>query len=118
MNIETLRSYCLSKRGSTEDFPFDENVLVFKVMGKMFAASNITSEELVVNLKCDPVKAVQLRDAYDAIRPGYHMNKKHWNTVKMDNSVPDQVVRGWIDNSYDLVVKGLPKKLQAELINL
>ncbi len=114
MDIESYREYCLTKPGTTEAFPFDENVLVFKVMGKMFALTDVdlfTS----INLKCDPEYAVELRDRYAGITGGYHMNKKHWNTVECDGSVPDNLIKELIDHSYDLVVKGLPKKLKEEL---
>lgn len=114
MNIEAYREYCISKAGVTEGFPFDGNVLVFKVMDKMFA---LTDVELFksINLKCDPELAIKLRESYLAVQPGYHMNKKHWNTIEMDGSVSDILVLEWIDNSYDLVVSGLPKKVRAEL---
>lgn len=114
MDIEKFRSYCLSKAGVTEEFPFDENTLVFKVMGKMFALTNIdlfTS----VNLKCDFEKAVELRERYPSILPGYHMNKKHWNTVLIDNALSDSLILGMLDDSYKLVVAKLPKVLQKEL---
>ena len=117
MNIEELREYCLSKKGTTEDFPFDETTLVFKVMGKMFALTDIESE-LSVNLKCDPDKAIELREQYACILPGYHMSKVHWNTVRIDGSVSDQHIKGWIDDSYDLVVSKLTKKQKAELEKL
>lgn len=114
MNIEAFRSYCLGKKGVTEDFPFDENTLVFKVMGKMFALTDLENFESV-NLKCDPEKAVQLREEFPAVLPGYHMSKKHWNTVLMDGSIPDKLIKTWIDDSYNLVVVSLSKPLQLEL---
>ncbi len=114
MNIEFFRSYCLQKAGVTEEFPFGEQTLVFKVMGKMFALADIELFESI-NLKCDPEVGVRLREEYVGVQPGYHMNKKHWITVMMDGSIPDKQVKGWIDDSYELVVKGLPKKQQAEL---
>lgn len=114
MNIETLREYCISKKGVTESFPFDENTLVFKVMNKMFALTNIEGD-LSVNLKCDPEKAIALREEYDAVLPGYHMNKKHWNTVKIDGSIPAGLIEAWIDDSYTLIVNTLTKKLKEEL---
>lgn len=114
MNIEAFRSYCLSKRGVTEEFPFGENTLVFKVMGKMFALTDVELFESI-NLKCDPEKAAQLREEYPAVLPGYHMNKKHWNTVLMHEGIPDKAIREWIDDSYGLVVVSLNKTLQAEL---
>jgi predicted DNA-binding protein (MmcQ/YjbR family) len=114
MNIESLRNYCLSKNGATEDFPFDETSLVFKVMNKMFALTDL-EEDLWVNLKCDPETAIELRERYSYVMPGFHMNKKHWNTIRIDGTVPDAFVEKWIDHSYDLVVTSLPKKKQAEL---
>lgn len=114
MNIEEYRNYCLRKKGVTEEFPFDENVLVFKVMGKIFALTDVNEFE-TINLKCDPEEAVLLREKYDAVQPGYHMNKKHWNTILLDGSVPDKYIFQWIDHSYDRVVEGLTKKLKEEL---
>lgn len=114
MNIESYREFCISKPGVTEAFPFDTNTLVFKVMGKMFALADV--EEFVsINLKCDPEEAIRLREMYDGIVPGYHMNKKHWNTVLTDGSVPENLLFEMINNSYDLVVSQLPKKLKEEL---
>ena len=117
MNIEDLRNHCIAKPGVTEEFPFDADTLVFKVMGKMFALANV--EDFVsVNLKCDPEKAIRLREEFEDVRPGYHMNKKHWNTVMTVGILSDQQIREWVDDSYDLVVSGLPAKLKAELKNL
>jgi predicted DNA-binding protein (MmcQ/YjbR family) len=109
MNFETLRSYLLSKPAAVETFPFDEETLVLKVCGKMFALLNIYGEPLRVNLKCDPDKAEVLRELFPAIIPGYHMNKRHWNTVILDGSISDEEIFSMIDDSYDLVVSGLPK---------
>jgi predicted DNA-binding protein (MmcQ/YjbR family) len=114
LNVETFRSYCLSKKGVTEEFPFGEDTLVFKVMGKMFALTDLDNFESV-NLKCDPEKAVQLREEFSSVMPGYHMNKKHWNTVLMDSGISDRLVKEWVDDSYSLVVDSLPKKLRQEL---
>ncbi|MEQ1587399.1 MAG: MmcQ/YjbR family DNA-binding protein [Cyclobacteriaceae bacterium] len=114
MNIEFFRSYCLGKKGVTEEFPFDENTLVFKVIGKMYALTDLENFESV-NLKCDPEKAAQLREEFPAVLPGYHMNKKHWNTVLMDGSIPDKLIKTWIDDSYNLVAASLSKQLQLEL---
>lgn len=114
MNIEVYRDYCLHKKGVTEGFPFDENVLVFKVMGKMFALTGI-DQFASINLKCDPERAIELREEFPAVTPGYHMSKKHWNTVLMDGSLSDDFVFELIDHSYDLVVKTLTKKLKEEL---
>ena len=117
MNIEEIRDYCLSKKGTTEEFPFDEVTLVFKVMGKMYGLMNLDGD-LSVNLKCDPEKAISLREEHEAIKPGYHMNKRHWNTVEMDGSLKPSFVKELIDHSYDLVVSKLTKKLKEELVNL
>ena len=95
------------KKGVTEEFPFDKNTLVYKVMGKMFALTDIDSFQSI-NLKCDPEKAIQLREAYEGVTPGYHMNKKHWNTIRTDGSIPDDLICQWIDDSYKLVVDKLP----------
>jgi predicted DNA-binding protein (MmcQ/YjbR family) len=114
LNIEDFRSYCLAKKGVTEEFPFGAETVVYKVMGKLFALADVDLFQSV-NLKCDPEEAVLLRESYPAIQPGYHMNKKHWNTVDMDGSLDDKFVRGLIDTSYDLVVKGLTKT-QKELL--
>jgi predicted DNA-binding protein (MmcQ/YjbR family) len=114
MHIESFRDYCLSKKGVTEDFPFDEDTIVFKVMGKIFALADVDRFESV-NLKCDPELVPVLREQYPAVQPGYHMNKKHWNTVLMDGSVPDRLLQEWIDHSYDLVVSGLTGKQRSIL---
>lgn len=114
MNIEAYRDYCLSKPGVTEEFPFDENTLVFKVMGKMFALTSVETFAFI-NLKCDPEKAIELRETYSGVTPGYHMSKKHWNSVVTDFSIPDTLIEQWIDDSYDLIVQSLPKKLKEEL---
>lgn len=114
MDAETYRNYCLAKPGVTEGFPFDKYVLVFKVMGKMFALCSIDAFEFI-NLKCDPGRAVELREQYDAIKPGYHMHKAQWNSVYMDGTLPDNLVLELIDHSYELIVASLTKKLQAEL---
>ena len=109
MNIESLRDYCLSKKGAAECFPFDNVTLVFKVMGKMFALTSLEGE-LSVNVKCDPFKALELREQYPAVIPGYHMNKKYWNTIIIDGTVKDSLIYEWIDNSYNLVVSSLSQK--------
>ena len=115
MNIEDFRIYCLSKAGTEECLPFDAHTLVFKVMGKMFALTSLNSEEFTANLKCDPEKALDLRESYDEVRPGFHMNKKHWNTVSFEGSLKNSLLKELIDHSYDMVVKGLTKKLKTEL---
>ena len=102
MNIETLREYCLTKKGVTESFPFGDYTLVFKAGGKIFALVNLDGD-LSINLKCDPVRAIDLRERYSSVTPGYHMNKKHWNTVLLNGSVPDREIFIWIDHSYELV---------------
>ena len=117
MNIESFREYCLAKKGVTEEMPFDEVVLVFKVMGKMFALTDIDLFESI-NLKCDPERSLELREEYESITPGYHMNKKHWNTVLMNRTVPDPLIMELIDHSYDLVSASLTNKLKAQLENL
>lgn len=114
MNIEEFREYCLQKPGVEESFPFDNSTLVFKVMGKMFALTGL-DRDFAVNLKCDPEKAIELRTKYPCVQPGYHMNKKHWNTVNVDGSVDDPTIYGWIDHSYDLIVESLPK-LKREVL--
>ena len=120
MNIEQFYEYCLGKKGETEHFPFDEDTLVFKVGGKMFALSSLKEWENgnpAANLKCDPDWALELRGQYDDIQAGYHMSKVHWNTVKVNGSVSDAFLKELIDHSYDLVFKSLTKKLQEEVIN-
>ena len=109
MDIEFLREYCLSKPGVSESFPFDENTLVFKVAGKMFLLTDL-ADSLSMNVKCDPEKAIELREHYSCVLPGYHMNKKYWNTVLMDGSLNDSLLLEWIDHSYKLVVEALPHK--------
>ncbi len=109
MNFDALRDYLLKKPGASEDFPFDTVTLVIKVGGKMFALTNITADPLRINLKCDPIKADFLRQHYPAVLPGYHMNKRHWNTVVLDGSIPEAEILSMIDESYDLVVQGLSK---------
>ncbi|MEE9407178.1 MAG: MmcQ/YjbR family DNA-binding protein [Polaribacter sp.] len=122
MHIEQLRDFCIAKKGVTEHFPFDDVTLVFKVMNKMFALTGLTNwekGEQKINLKCDPDKAEELRGEYDGINPGWHMNKRLWNTVILNSSdVSDDLARELINHSYDLVVKGLTKKLQKELEEL
>lgn len=115
MHIELFRDYCLSKKAVTEELPFGPDVLVFKVMNKIFALTTFEPFNSF-NLKCDPEKAVMLREQYPCVIPGYHMNKKHWNTILVDGSVSDQMMYEWIDHSYECVVKSLPKNIQKELL--
>ena len=116
MHIETLREYCLSKKAVTEDFPFGETTLVFRVKEKIFLLVALDAEPLQFNAKCNPEKAIELREEYDAIKPGYHMNKKHWNTVIIDGSLSAILIKEMIDDSYNLIVQSLPKKLREDLV--
>jgi predicted DNA-binding protein (MmcQ/YjbR family) len=115
LNAARLRRRCLQLPGAVEDFPFGEGVSVFKVKGKMFALSPLGAKPLSVSLKCEPEIAEQLRASHAAVRPGYHLNKRHWNTVEIDGSLEDRFVVDMIEDSYDLVVAGLPKRVQVEL---
>lgn len=115
MNVEEIRDYCLAKKAVTESTPFDDVTLVFKVGGKMFAIVPLDQISLSITLKCDPEKAISLRELYPAVRPGYHTSKTHWNTVMIDGSVDKSLIFEWIDHSYDMVVKGLTRK-QRELL--
>ncbi len=118
MNIEEFRQFCISKKGVTEEFPFDEQTLVFKVMGKMFALSGLERVPSQVNLKCDPERAIQLREEYDGtIIAGYHMSKVHWNTLMIEQ-LPPKLILELTDHSYDLVVSKFTKKLKAEFDSL
>lgn len=114
MNIEQLREYCISKPGATESFPFGGTTLVFKVGNKMFALTD-TEGEFTANLKCEPEKAIELREKYPCVIPGYHMSKVHWNTIIFDGSISDKLVCDWIDNSYNLVFQSLPAKTKNEI---
>src|SRR5947207_13616025 len=111
MDLAELREYCLSKPGATEGTPFGSDVLVFKVGGKIFALAALDEVPARVNLKCDPDLALDLRDRYEQVTPGYHMNKKHWNTIEIDRGIPAVDLPRMIDNSYELVVKCLPKRV-------
>lgn len=119
MNIEQLRDYCIQKKEVTEAFPFDDNVLVFKVLGKVFLLTGMDSwekGEAAVNLKCDPDYALELRDNYESIEPGYHMNKKHWNTIRIfQGELSSKLLLELIDHSYDMVIKSMPKKMRSQL---
>ena len=119
MNIASFYEYCLSKKGVTEHFPFDEDALVFKVGGKMFALTSLKKWENgnpTLNLKCNPERAEDLRNQYDGIQPGFHMNKKHWNTIAINRDVPDSLVKELIDHSFDLVFKSLTIKSQNKFL--
>ena len=114
MNIEDVRNHCLSKKGVTESFPFDEDTLVFKVCNKMFLLVSLSENR--INVKCDPDKAIELREQYSAVTPGFHMNKALWNTVVLNDTIPPKLIAEWIDDSYKLVVGKLTKKEQAGLL--
>lgn len=116
MNIEEIREYCLSIKGAEECFPFDETTMVFKVMCKMFAYMGLErrDEGFMINLKCDPEKAIELRERYEAVIPGYHSNKKYWNSIYFEKNIPDDEIKEWIHHSVDEVIKKLPKKAQQE----
>ena len=116
MDVETFREYCLGKPQVTEGTPFGETVLVFKIAGKMFALVALDEIPATANLKCDPDLALELRDRYEQVRPGHHMNKKHWNTVEIEGGIPAAELRKMIDHSYELVVKSLPRKSRAILL--
>ncbi len=120
MDIQFIRDYCLNKKGVTEHFPFNNDALVFKVLGKMFALTSVKSWETAtasINLKCDPDYAQELRAEYNSIEPGYHMNKKHWNTVRIfKGELPPAFIMGLIDHSYNMVVKSMSKKMQNTIL--
>ena len=121
MNLQNFYEYCLSKKGVTEHFPFDEDTLVFKVGAKMFALSSLSQWEKgqpSVNLKCDPDKAAELRAEYNDIQPGYHMSKIHWNTINVNQEVSDKIIKELIDHSYELIFKSLSKKIQTDITKL
>ena len=117
MDLAQFRKYCLSKPFATEGTPVGPDVLVFKVRGKMFALASLEEVPTTVNLKCEPDLALDLRDRYEQVQPGYHMNKKRWNTVEIDSEIPDAEVRKMIDHSYELVIKSLPKAERKKLEN-
>ena len=114
MNIEEYRTHCIAKKGVTASFPFDSSTLVFKVMNKIFALTNVESFSFI-NLKCNPEKAIELREEFTGVSGAYHMNKRHWNSVSNSADVPDKLILQWIDDSYNLIVSSLTKKLQTEL---
>ncbi len=115
MNIEEIRDHCLLKPHVEECFPFDESTLVFKAGGKMFLLMDINGNPVEFNAKCEPAKAIELREQFRCIKPGFHMNKSHWNTVTCDGSAPKKLILEWIDNSYELIIAGLPKKVRDKL---
>ena len=114
MSLDHFREYCLSLKGITEQIPFDENILVFKVMGKMFALCNMMTFEYC-NLKCDPEKAIRIREEFTEVTPAWHMNKKHWNSVSFMGDLSDQKIENWVTDSYNLVVKNMPMKLREQI---
>ena len=118
MNIEEFRAYCLSQPGVTEELPFDNQTLVYKVMGKIFALTTLDQKVFSFNLKCDPEQAIQLRESFACVTPGYHMNKRHWNTVVVNGTVPRSDLYQWIDHSYELVVSKLTRAQKQALADL
>ena len=117
MNIENFREYCLSKKAVSESFPFDKTTLVLKVLDKMFALTDL-EDEFSINIKCEPEKAINLREKYEAVKPGFHMNKKHWNTIAINDSISDFELKKWIDDSYNLVVSKMTKKNKEKLAEM
>lgn len=115
MNIESISEYCRRKKGVTEDFPFDEDTLAIRVMNKIFLLASLEKVPLQINLKCDPEHAIELRERYDSVQPGFHMNKSHWNTVVIDGSIPNSELKEMIDHSYEQVIKGLKKADKEKL---
>jgi predicted DNA-binding protein (MmcQ/YjbR family) len=115
MNIEELREYCIAKPYVVETFPFDEETLVFKVMGKAFILTGISAQPLRFNVKCNPEHAIELREKYNYVLPGYHMNKQHWNTIVCESAANKKLLKQWIDDSYQLIIESLPKKVREEL---
>jgi predicted DNA-binding protein (MmcQ/YjbR family) len=118
MNFEEIRTYCLSKPGVTESLPFNDTALVFKVMDKMFALLDLSEDSRGLTLKCDPELALELREQHPEVTPAYHFNKEHWNTVVIDGTIRDKLIFSWIDKSYNMVVKKLPKIKLEELKSL
>jgi predicted DNA-binding protein (MmcQ/YjbR family) len=117
LSIDAIREYCLKKKGKiTEEFPFGEDVLVFKVHSKLFLLTRLDQRPISINLKCDPALAIELRERYESVQPGYHMNKKYWNTVIVDDSIPSKEILNMIDHSYEQVLKGLPKTVRERLM--
>ncbi len=118
LDVEFFREYCLKKKGVIEDFPFGEDTLVFKVMGKIFAITGLNAEQFTINLKCNTELISEWREKYSSVIPGYHMNKAHWNTVIIDGTIPQKEIIKMVDHSYNEVVLGMPKKLRTALENL
>ena len=118
MDLDEIRDYCLNKKGVEETLPFGPETLVFKVMGKVFLLTGFENNPIRFNVKCLPEKAIELREQHACVMPGYHMSKQHWNTIICDGSVSKKLIFSWIDDSYDLVVTSLTKKLKVELENL
>ena len=116
MNIEDLRDFCISKKYVTEDLPFGPDTLVYKVLGKVFLLTGLDSDQLEFNIKCDPENVIELREKYSCILPGYHMNKKHWNTIIADGGASNKLLEQWITDSYNLVLAGLPLKDRKRII--
>ena len=116
MDIESIRNYCISKKAVTESMPFDDKTLVFKVAGKIFTLAVLDTYPLRLNLKCDPEKAIDLREHYESVRPGYHSNKKHWNTIEVNGEIPKEVLYKLIDHSYNLVISKLTKKMRQKYL--
>ena len=117
MNIEDLRNYCLSLKGATEDMPFDDDVLVFRVFNKWFAVIALDNPELQITVKCDPTKAIELRERYHCVEGAYHFNKKYWNSIRLNDDMDDETVKFWIWHSVEEVMKKLPKKTQSEYLS-
>ncbi len=115
MNVEEIRDYCIKKKAVTESFPFDSETLVFKVAGKVFLLMGIESNPVQFNVKCNPEKAIELRENYSCVLPGYHMNKAHWNTILCNGLASKKLIFNWIDDSYNLIVASLPKRLRDTL---
>ena len=115
MDIESLRDYCLSKPAVEETLPFGPDILVYKVGGKIFLICSLTSETFRFSVKCDPEKAIELRERYHCVQPGYHLNKKHWNTIFVDGTVSNSQLKEWINDSYDLIVASLPAKTRDQV---
>ena len=116
MDIESIRMYCILKKAVTECMPFDDKTLVFKVAGKIFALAVLDTHPLRLNLKCDPEKAIDLRERLESVRPGYHSNKKHWNTIEVNGEIPEKVIYKLIDHSYNLVIAKLTKKMRQKYL--